>query len=184
MGAGASGGLSEEEIDELVTKTHFSKKQIKKLRKRFLLLDNRKLGVISLDEFSSLPELATNPLADRIVQTLSDKPVWAGGKQEGVDFVKFVLAMNAFAPQVPIAEKQKVLFKVYDVDGDGAVGYQDLFATFNRLLGQSVTRTHLEAVAVGALSAVDKDKDGLLNFHEFCSLMDEDDVKARMTLAV
>ena len=35
---------------------------------------------------------------------------WAeltGGKKDGIDFVKFVLAMNAFCPEVSIEDKQR-----------------------------------------------------------------------------
>lgn len=46
-----------------------------------------------------------------------------------IDFVEFVLALAIYqnkARAIPEAEKQKVFFKLYDIDGDGEISQTDL----------------------------------------------------------
>lgn len=47
--------------------TGFSERQIERLYSRFLGLDKQEKGRLSREDFLRIPELAINPLGDRIV---------------------------------------------------------------------------------------------------------------------
>jgi Ca2+-binding EF-hand superfamily protein len=67
MGAAASAGLALSDVEELQKETGFSAKEIQRLYRRFERLDKDGAGSISTDEFLSIPELAMNPLAMRVI---------------------------------------------------------------------------------------------------------------------
>lgn len=68
MGAKSSLMLQDEEIKIIGEETGFSGSQIEKLYSRFAHLDRGNCGTLSKSDFLSIPELAINPLCDRIVQ--------------------------------------------------------------------------------------------------------------------
>ncbi|KAI1720741.1 EF-hand domain pair domain-containing protein [Ditylenchus destructor] len=59
--------LQEDEISQIVTETGFSRNQIVRLYSRFLSLDRQGRGYLDREDFLRIPELAINPLGDRIV---------------------------------------------------------------------------------------------------------------------
>ncbi|KIH50791.1 hypothetical protein ANCDUO_19127, partial [Ancylostoma duodenale] len=67
MGNSSSLMLRDEEIDEIAKETEFNRNQIVRLYSRFLSLDKKGQGFLSRDDFLNVPELAVNPLGDRIV---------------------------------------------------------------------------------------------------------------------
>merc|ERR1712189_19761 len=67
MGGKISVQLSPDESAEVAQKTGFSVAQVNKLYHRFTQLDKEDKGHLSRDDLIAIPELAINPLADRIV---------------------------------------------------------------------------------------------------------------------
>ncbi|PWA29613.1 hypothetical protein CCH79_00007890 [Gambusia affinis] len=67
MGSRASTLLREEEIEEIKKETGFSHSQITRLYSRFTSLDKGENGTLSREDFQRIPELAINPLGDRII---------------------------------------------------------------------------------------------------------------------
>jgi len=61
------------------------------------------------------------------------------------------------------------LFKMFDVDLDGAIGKDDIRTSFSKLTGEEVTDEQADAMIQGA----DMDKDGKLNFQEFKVMMEK-----------
>merc|ERR1712002_861087 len=59
--------LQQEEIDEITAETGFTKQQIERLYARFSSLDKQSHGYLTREDFLRIPELAINPLGDRIV---------------------------------------------------------------------------------------------------------------------
>ena len=59
--------LRAEEIAEITEETGFTKQQIERLYTRFTSLDRNSHGFLTREDFLRIPELAINPLGDRIV---------------------------------------------------------------------------------------------------------------------
>ena len=115
-----SSQLLQEEIIELSHSSTFSHAQIIKLYKRFKTLDKENKSCISLLEFMAIPELAMNPLANRIL-TVFDK----SSKSE-LTFKDFISCLSVFLASTKREIKLKFAFDVYDVDDDGFIGNLDL----------------------------------------------------------
>ena len=59
--------LQPEEIEAITEETGFTKQQIERLYARFSSLDKQSHGYLTREDFLRIPELAINPLGDRIV---------------------------------------------------------------------------------------------------------------------
>lgn len=193
MGTGASAlsGLTPGELEYYERITSFDKKQLQRLWKRFNLLDSDGSCTISREEFRLLPELAGNPLTDRILDCLessapapdaADDPVAEHSGE--VDFSMFVQSLDVFCAANSNEKKLKMLFKMYDVDGDGGISASDLRSTFQRLVGVSTSRQQIEAMVKAVMSQCDPDGDQTLSLADFSRMIDEDELHARMTLAI
>jgi Ca2+-binding EF-hand superfamily protein len=97
---------------------------------RFRKLDREKTGVISREEMMMVPELAMNPLADRIVDT-----VLLEAGETAVNFKRFLTVIGCFHHNSPDA--LKYLFKLFDCDGDGVVSRADLRVITRMMVGGS-----------------------------------------------
>jgi len=67
MGAGCT-SLSKQQLAEIQAASNFEPREIKRLFRRFQKLDINSDGGITAEEFSSIPELAANPLAARVIE--------------------------------------------------------------------------------------------------------------------
>ena len=72
--------------------SHFDEDEIKRLRKRFKKLDLDSSSALSVKEFTSMPELQGNPLAQRVIDVFDTD----GDGQ--VDFREFILGTQAWKP--------------------------------------------------------------------------------------
>ena len=63
----SSFNLQQEEVMLIEDKTGFTKPQIERLYSRFSSLDKQGRGYLTREDFLRIPELAINPLGDRIV---------------------------------------------------------------------------------------------------------------------
>jgi len=59
--------LQEENIEQISQQTGFTSNQIQRLYSRFSSLDKEHKGYLTREDFLRIPELAINPLGDRIV---------------------------------------------------------------------------------------------------------------------
>ena len=188
--ASAAQGLTPEELDEFQAATTFDKKQLQRLWKRFNLLDRTGDGKITREEFRLLPELAGNPLADRILDSLEPTEAEDADRQDilehsgEVDFRMFVRTLDIFCSATAPRRKLEMLFKMYDFDSDGKLSHSDLRTAFQRVLGASVTSAQIEAMVKATLSFCDEDGDDTLSLDEFSKMIDEDELHSRMTLAI
>ena len=92
--------------------------QIERLWSRFTSLDKQQKGHLTREDFLRIPELAINPLGDRIVHAFfrdsSNKDEEEGGKFNGanekeiVNFPDFVRVLAHFRPIKKNAEKNKM----------------------------------------------------------------------------
>ncbi len=68
-----------------------SQKDLKRLYKRFQKLDKDNSGTITTDEFLMVPELAMNPLVERVIA------IFDINKDESINFKEFIQALSVFS---------------------------------------------------------------------------------------
>merc|ERR1711931_569603 len=129
--------LQPEEIEAITEETGFTKQQIERLYARFSSLDKQSHGYLSREDFLRIPELAINPLGDRIVHAFFYES--KNTDEEKVDFKDFVRVVAHFRPVKKNPAKNKL-------------------NTSPEQLLSIAERTILEA---------DEDKDELISFEEF-----------------
>lgn len=93
-------------LDNIVAGSNFDREEVDRLRKRFMKLDKDNSGTIEREEFLSLPQVSSNPLATRMIAIFDED---GGGD---VDFQEFVLGLSAFSSKGNKEEKLKFAFKV------------------------------------------------------------------------
>ena len=126
-------------------------------------------GTIERDEFLSLPQVSSNPLATRYLICNPDDPNSAetlransfpfyssmiaifdedGGGD--VDFQEFVSGLSAFSSKGNKEEKLKFAFKVYDIDRDGYISNGELFIVLKMMVGSNLKDMQLQQVCFPA----------------------------------
>ena len=75
----------------------------------------------------AVPELAINPLAQRILQMF-----------ENVNFKDFCLMLSNFSERATAEDRIRFLFNVYDVDGDGYISRSDLLTMLRNRAGSQL----------------------------------------------
>eukprot|EP00127_Corallochytrium_limacisporum_P001839 Clim_evm5s87 gene=Clim_evmTU5s87 len=177
MGQSQSLNISQEDIDRLVESSSFTPTQIKKLYRRFKRLDTNNDRTISTEEFLAIPELAMNPLIPRIIQMFD---------LDGTDHVNFFQFVNTLAVFKPTTDREKKLqycFQIYDVDGDGKVGAQDLFTILKLMVGSNISTDQLQQIVDKTIAEADLDHDGFISFDEFSEVFDQIDLERKMSIS-
>merc|ERR1712110_987438 len=176
--------LQRENIEQISEETGFTANQIERLWSRFTSLDKQQKGHLTREDFLRIPELAINPLGDRIVHAFfrdsSNKDEEEGGKFNGanekeiVNFPDFVRVLAHFRPIKKNAEKNKMnsrteklrfAFRMYDLDGD-----------------DNISKDQLVSIAERTIMEADDDKDNLISFDEFCKVLERTDVEQKMSI--
>merc|ERR1711997_918470 len=116
----SSQALQEENISQIEADTGFTANQIERLWSRFTSLDKQQKGYLTREDFLRIPELAINPLGDRIVHAFfrdgrsSDvthdysPEKGAGADRDVVNFCDFVRVLAHFRPLKKNMEKNKL----------------------------------------------------------------------------
>lgn len=103
-------------------------------------LDKDNSGTIERDEFLSLPQVSSNPLATRMIAIFDED---GGGD---VDFQEFVSGLSAFSSKGNKEEKLRFAFKVYDIDRDGYISNGELFIVLKMMVGSNLKDQQLQQV--------------------------------------
>jgi len=85
MGNNQSHSLPERVVYDIVDATDFSKQQVLRLYDRFQRLDKSETGYLTREDFLRIPELAINPLAERIIDMflIDSQPSQIKEEEEG-----------------------------------------------------------------------------------------------------
>lgn len=150
--------------------------EVDRLRKRFAKLDKDNSGTIERDEFLSLPQISSNPLATRMIAIFDED---GGGD---VDFQEFVQGLSAFSSKGNKEQKLRYAFKVYDIDRDGYISNGELFIVLKMMVGSNLKDQQLQQIVDKTIMEADLDKDGKISFDEFTKMVDNMDVSMSMTL--
>ncbi|GAA5863666.1 hypothetical protein JCM5353_007712 [Sporobolomyces roseus] len=171
MGAGQS-----QILEDMEKTTNFSAPEIQRLKKRFMKLDKDGSGSLSKDEFLQIPQIATNPLAHRMIAIFDEDG------SGSVDFHEFVAGLSAFSSRGERDEKLKFAFKVYDMDRDGFISNGELFLVLKAMVGSNLKDQQLQQIVDKTMMEADQDGDGKLSFEEFKDMVASTDIAKQMTL--
>ncbi|KAF9966656.1 Calcineurin subunit B [Mortierella alpina] len=171
MGQGVS-----QPLEEMVRESNFTAEEIQRLYKRFMKLDKDGSGSIDKEEFLAIPQIATNPLASRLIAIMDED---GGGD---VDFKEFIAGLSAFSNKGKKIEKLRFAFKVYDMDRDGFISNGELFLVLKMMVGSNLKDNQLQQIVDKTIMEADKDMDGKISFEEFCGAVENTDIAKQMTL--
>jgi len=163
-------------FDNIVSGSNFDRDEVDRLRKRFMKLDKDNNGTIEREEFLSLPQVSSNPLATRMIAIFDED---GGGD---VDFQEFVHGLSAFSSKGNKEEKLRFAFKVYDIDRDGYISNGELFIVLKMMVGSNLKDQQLQQIVDKTIMEADKDGDGKISFEEFTQMVENTDVSMSMTL--
>ncbi|XP_017162809.1 calcineurin subunit B type 1b isoform X1 [Poecilia reticulata] len=138
--------------------------EIRRLGKRFRKLDLDGSGSLSVDDFMSLPELQQNPLVRRVIDIFD-----TDGNGE-IDFIEFIRGVSQFSVRGNQQQKLHFAFRVYDVDKDGFISNGELFQVLKAMVGSNLQDAALQQVVDKTILGADRDGDGRISFHEFCTV--------------
>merc|ERR1712227_756839 len=151
--------LQAEDIEAIQEETGFNNNQIDRLYSRFSSLDKQDKGYLSREDFLRIPELAINPLGDRIVHAFFFES--RSGDEDKVDFKDFVRVLAHFRPIKKSAEKNKLN---------------------TRMVGSNISTEQLISIAERTIMEADLDKDDLISFEEFAKVLERTDVEQKMSI--
>ncbi|KAK0409970.1 hypothetical protein QR680_004870 [Steinernema hermaphroditum] len=187
MGSTSSLMLQEEEIQSIQKETGFSRNQIVRLYSRFLSLDKQGRGYLDRDDFLRIPELAINPLGDRIVDAFFSETVSPDQRINFREFIK-VLAhfrpINKTKPNIVNSrdEKLRFAFTMYDLNKNGYITRDEFKVILNMMVGANITAEQLDSIADRTITEADADNDGKISFQEFCKAMEKTDIEQKMSI--
>jgi len=181
--------LQAEDITAIQTETGFTPNQIERLYSRFSSLDKQSKGYLNREDFLRIPELAINPLGDRIVHAFFHES--KNGDDDKVDFKDFVRVLAHFRPIKKNIEKNKLntrmeklhfAFRMYDLDGDDKISKEELLAVLTMMVGANISAEQLISIAERTILEADEDKDDLISFEEFAKVLERTDVEQKMSI--
>ncbi|KAJ3328883.1 Calcineurin subunit B type 2 [Blyttiomyces sp. JEL0837] len=176
MGTGSS-TLQPEEISDIQSITSFQPSQINRLYARFKQLDKGRTGTVAVGDMIAIPELAMNPLSQRIIAVID-----SDGRGE-VNFKQFVEGLSVFSKDTKREAKLGFAFQVYDVNGDGLIGHEDLHTILKSMVGKNLKDEEIQQLVDQAILEADTiDNDGSISFEEFKRTLFSADLEKILTI--
>eukprot|EP00750_Incisomonas_marina_P017650 INCI231.1.p1 GENE.INCI231.1~~INCI231.1.p1 ORF type:complete len:186 (+),score=39.02 INCI231.1:116-673(+) len=160
------GELSPDELNFLSDKVNFNANEIQTLFSRFKKLDREQKGVINRGCLLKIPELAMNPLVDRIIQCFETDD------EGNITFTSFLTCLSQLSRRGSLKDKLDVAFRVYDIDGDGFVSVDELAAIFRLMVGENMTEQQILKVALDTVASAAQDGERISRadfFKLFCN---------------
>jgi len=185
MGNKSSLLLRPEEIAQIQEETGFTPNQIERLYSRFTSLDRSDCGTLSREDFLRIPELAINPLCDRIVHAF-----FADSSDDRVNFRQYMNVLAHFRPIKPKQdtklnsreEKLKFAFKMYDLDDDDVISRDELLSILHMMVGANISQEQLLSIAERTILEADLCCQGKISFEDFCKALERTDVEQKMSI--
>ena len=159
MGNSRSAQLETDDIEEISEETGFTRPQIERLYDRFKSLDKTNQGYLTREDFIRIPELAINPLGDRIVHAFFYESKNNGdekvdfkviynlpGKGKAADDISrqdFIRVVAHFRPVKKNPSKNKLntredklyfAFRMYDLNGNDYISKEELLAVLTMMV--------------------------------------------------
>lgn len=172
-----------------------SETELKRLWRRFKKLDKDNSGTLTADEFLSVPELACNPLLERVIA------IFDTNKDDEIEFKvrnhslgtrhtnrspsnqEFIAALSTFSEKGNTEAKLKFAFQIYDMDGDGFISNGELFQVLKMMVGDNLNEVQLQQIVDKTILEADIDRDGKISYSEFRAMISNtDELDERMTV--
>jgi len=152
------------------------------LYNRFKRLDKNNSGALTTEDILSIPELAMNPLINRVISLLilNKKDSLEGDVL--INFKQFVEIISAFSDHGKVEDKLKIAFAVYDLNGDGFITQDELCTTLKLMVGNNLTQDQIKLIAIKTIDQYDLDGDGKINREEFNKLVSTEDIMKKMSI--
>jgi len=195
--------LTPAEVHAFEKSTGFNSAQVHRLYRRFQRLDRAGTGAISSEDFMSIPELAMNPLVERIIE-IFDRNTPEGDNLVGgveIHFDQFLKTLAVFLPMNERhraagmtneeyeqamdrhrRDKLRFVFQIYDVHDDGFVDQEELFQVLKMMVTDGISDEQLSFIVEQTIQEADGNGDGKISFDEFCQILQNTDVDNRMTI--
>jgi len=185
MGSRPSLLLRDEELAEIQKETGFSANQIERLYSRFTSLDKSNNGALSREDFLRIPELAINPLGERLVHQF-----FRGIEEDRANFRQFVRVLAHFRPLKKNRDnnfnsrdgKLHFAFKLYDLDDDDRITKEELLSVLQMMVGQNIGEEQLSSIAERTITEADTDGDGMISYDEFTKALERCDIEQKMSI--
>uniref|UniRef100_A0A1B0D2E2 EF-hand domain-containing protein n=1 Tax=Phlebotomus papatasi TaxID=29031 RepID=A0A1B0D2E2_PHLPP len=184
MGNKSSLILRPEDIQHIQEETGFTPNQIERLFSRFTSLDRGDCGTLSKDDFLRIPELAINPLCDRIVHAF-----FIDSNDDRVNFRQFMNVLARFRPPKPNKiklnsreDKLKFAFKMYDLDNDDLISREELLNILQMMVGENIDQEHLISIVERTIVEADRSGTGKITFDDFCNALSRTDVERKLSI--
>ena len=118
--------------------------EIQCMYQRFMEIDRKKKGIVTVDDVLMIPELAMNPISERIID-LFDRD------GQYINFRTFLELLAVFSDKAKPELRNDVLFKLHDVDKDGYISVQDLVEILKICCGKNFSDGTIERMAKKAI---------------------------------
>uniref|UniRef100_A0A4W3K402 Calcineurin-like EF-hand protein 1 n=1 Tax=Callorhinchus milii TaxID=7868 RepID=A0A4W3K402_CALMI len=167
-----------------------SHSQITRLFSRFTSLDKSENGALSREDFQRIPELAINPLGDRIINFFPES-------EDQVNFRGFMRTLAHFRPiednekskdprePEPLNSRNNKLlfaFRLYDLDKDDKISREELLQVLRMMVGVNISDEQLGSIADRTIQEADQDGDSSISFTEFQKVLEKVDVEQKMSI--
>ncbi|CAL4089894.1 unnamed protein product, partial [Meganyctiphanes norvegica] len=116
---------------------------------------------VPYQDLDALTELKENPFRRRVCEVFSEDG------SAGLTFNEFLEMFSVFSESCPRDIKVQYAFKIYDFDGDGFIGPNDLEASVKHLTHELLSNDEYETIVAKVLEEADVDCDGRLSQNEF-----------------
>ena len=154
---------------------------------RFTSLDKLNTGTLSREDFLRIPELAINPLGDRIVQAFFSE---TSNSDQGINFRQFIGILARFRPPKKNQcnklnnreEKLRFAFKMYDLDDDDRITRGELLTVLHMMVGANISSDQLASIVDRTILEADRDGDKSISFEEFRKILERTDVEEKMSI--
>ncbi|XP_045603945.1 calcium and integrin-binding family member 2 [Procambarus clarkii] len=164
--------FSEEQLEEYQACTFLTRKNILRAERIFRQLGGGKLPevvdrqcaarfTVPYTALDALTELKENPFRRRVCE------VFSGERSASLTFDEFLEMFSVFSEAAPRDIKATYAFKVYDFDGDGFLGEEDLQQCVRHLTHDLLTPDEYSTIVAKVLEEADVDCDGRLSQSEF-----------------
>jgi len=173
------GELRQSEANLLSENVNFSSKEVQALFARFKKLDRSGAGVISRDNLLKIPELAMNPLVDRIVDCFE------ADDEGNVTFTAFLQCLSHLSTSGTIREKLALAFRVYDINNDGFISIDELTQILRLMVGAHMTDEEIQKTAITTIDSAASDGEKISR-DDFYSLFGdrEDEISRIFTIEI
>ncbi|MCL7033324.1 hypothetical protein MKW94_013125 [Papaver nudicaule] len=167
--------LTQYDIEEvqLHCNNAFSQQEIVSLYQRFCQLDRSGRGFISSDEFLSIPEFAVNPLSQRLLKIIN-----------GLNFKEFVSFLSTFSSGSTQEQKIAFIFKIYDLNCNGKVTFNDIMDMLRDLTGTYISEQQRQQVLTQLLKEAGYTENSVFVLDDFVKILSSSGLKMEVEVPV